>query len=206
MFEDTPPAAVYAPAGAAYEVTRAHAGRTRDLHARRAAGGGEARADRRPTRITREVRGQGTNTRYVRNILPETEAAESLLVVEVITPGGHWSSYPPHKHDTATRRARRPRSRRPTITASTRRRASPSSASTPTTARSMRPCRVEDGDVVMVPRGYHPVGAPHGYDLYYLNVMAGPEADLDLPQRSRRTPGSPRTKIRTGGSAWSGGS
>ena len=33
---------------------------------------------------------------------------------------------------------------------------------------------VEDGDVVMVPRGYHPVGAPHGYDLYYLNVMAGP--------------------------------
>src|SRR3546814_2537764 len=34
---------------------------------------------------------------------------------------------------------------------------------------------VEDGDVVMVPRGYHPVGAPHGYDLYYLNVMAGPQ-------------------------------
>lgn len=33
---------------------------------------------------------------------------------------------------------------------------------------------VEDGDLVMVPRGYHPVGAPHGYDLYYLNVMAGP--------------------------------
>jgi 5-deoxy-glucuronate isomerase len=33
---------------------------------------------------------------------------------------------------------------------------------------------VEDGDVVMVPRGYHPVGSPHGYDLYYLNVMAGP--------------------------------
>jgi 5-deoxy-glucuronate isomerase len=33
---------------------------------------------------------------------------------------------------------------------------------------------VEDGDVVMVPRGYHPAAAPHGYDLYYLNVMAGP--------------------------------
>jgi len=33
---------------------------------------------------------------------------------------------------------------------------------------------VEDGDVVMVPKGYHPVGAPHGYDLYYLNVIAGP--------------------------------
>ena len=33
---------------------------------------------------------------------------------------------------------------------------------------------VQDGDVVMVPRGYHPVGAPYGYELYYLNVMAGP--------------------------------
>jgi 5-deoxy-glucuronate isomerase len=35
-------------------------------------------------------------------------------------------------------------------------------------------CAVENHDVVMVPRGYHPVVAPHGYDLYYLNVMAGP--------------------------------
>ena len=34
---------------------------------------------------------------------------------------------------------------------------------------------VHDSDVVMVPRGYHPAGAPHGYDLYYLNVMAGPQ-------------------------------
>ena len=49
---------------------------------------------------------------------------------------------------------------------------------------------VEDGDVVMVPRGYHPVGAPHGYDLYYLNVMAGP----------RRT-GSSATIPRTTGSS-----
>ena len=50
--------------------------------------------------MTQETRGTGTNQRFVRNILPETEPAESLLVVEVITPGGHWSSYPPHKHDT----------------------------------------------------------------------------------------------------------
>ena len=34
---------------------------------------------------------------------------------------------------------------------------------------------VENGDVVMVPEGYHPVGAAHGYDLYHLNVMAGPK-------------------------------
>ena len=43
------------------------------------------------------------------------------------------------------------------------------------TVRSTRRWRSSDGDVVLVPRGYHPVGAPHGYDLYYLNVMAGPK-------------------------------
>ena len=53
----------------------------------------------RPDEVGQETRGKGTNTRHVRNILPETEPAESLLVVEVITPAGHWSSYPPHKHD-----------------------------------------------------------------------------------------------------------
>ena len=52
-----------------------------------------------PGEVESLVRGKGTNARHVRNILPETAAAESLLVVEVITPGGHWSSYPPHKHD-----------------------------------------------------------------------------------------------------------
>ena len=41
--------------------------------------------------------------------------------------------------------------------------------------RSTRRWRSSDRDVVLVPRGYHPVGAPHGYDLYYLNVMAGPK-------------------------------
>lgn len=47
-----------------------------------------------------EVRGSGSNTRHVRNILSDADdVAESLLVVEVVTPGGNWSSYPPHKHD-----------------------------------------------------------------------------------------------------------
>ncbi len=52
-----------------------------------------------PDEVGQETRGKGTNTRFVRNILPDTGTAESLLVVEVITPGGNWSSYPPHKHD-----------------------------------------------------------------------------------------------------------
>ena len=45
------------------------------------------------------TRGAGSNARHIRNVLPEDGEAESVLVVEVITPGGHWSSYPPHKHD-----------------------------------------------------------------------------------------------------------
>ena len=120
-----------------------------------------------------EVRGQGTNTRHVRNILSDADAAESLLVVEVITPGGHWSSYPPHKHD-------RDAFPEETFLGETHsHRLSPPQGfafqRVYTDARDIdETMAVEDGDVVMVPRGYHPVGAPHGYDLYYLNVMAGP--------------------------------
>ena len=124
--------------------------------------------------MSREVRGKDTNTRYVRNILPETEPAEGLLVVEVITPGGHWSSYPPHKHDTAAE------AQETVLEETYYHRLQPPQGfaiqRVYTDDRSLdETISVEDGDVVMVPRGYHPVGAPHGYDLYYLNVMAGPK-------------------------------
>jgi 5-deoxy-glucuronate isomerase len=127
-----------------------------------------------PAKMSREVRGQGTNTRYVRNILPETEPADSLLVVEVITPGGHWSSYPPHKHDTATA------GEETALEETYYHRLNPPQGfafqRVYTDDRSLdETVCVHDGDVVMVPRGYHPVGASHGYDLYYLNVMAGPK-------------------------------
>jgi len=172
VFEDRAPAAVYVPAGAPWSVTA----RGRVELAVCTAPGTGAGAPRLidPARMSREVRGEGTNTRYVRNILPETEVAESLLVVEVITPGGHWSSYPPHKHDTAT-------DAEETQLEETyyHRLAPPQGFAIQrvyTDDRSLdETISVEDGDVVMVPRGYHPVGAPHGYDLYYLNVMAGPK-------------------------------
>ena len=84
------------------------------------------------------VRGKGSNTRHVTNIMPEDDgSADSLLVVEVITPGGNTSSYPPHNM-TGTTYPTRATSRRPTTTASTRRRVTASSASIPTTARSTR--------------------------------------------------------------------
>ena len=127
----------------------------------------------RPDEVGQETRGTGTNTRHVRNILPETEPAESLLVVEVITPSGHWSSYPPHKHD---RDALPDES---LLEETYYHRLNPPQGfafqRVYTDDRSLdETLAVSDGDVVLVPRGYHPVGAAHGYDLYYLNVMAGP--------------------------------
>ncbi len=120
------------------------------------------------------TRGQGTNTRHVRNILPETEPAESLLVVEVITPSGSWSSYPPHKHDQDAL------PRESLLEETYYHRLSPPQGfalqRVYTDDRSLdETLAAEDGDVVLVPRGYHPVAAPHGYELYYLNVMAGPK-------------------------------
>lgn len=172
VFEDIAPAAIYVPAGQPWSVTAVEAVELAVCSAP-GSGGGEARIID-PARMSRETRGQGTNTRYVRNILPETEAADSLLVVEVITPGGHWSSYPPHKHDTATPLEET------ALEETYYHRLNPAQGfafqRVYTDDRSLdETVCIQDGDVVMVPRGYHPVGAPHGYDLYYLNVMAGPK-------------------------------
>lgn len=172
VFEDKAPAAVYAPAGATFTITARSA---LELAVCTAPGEGRGEARFIPSEhMSRETRGQGTNTRYVRNILPETERAESLLLTEVITPGGHWSSYPPHKHDTLT-----PEKESALEEIYYHRLDPPQGFAFQrvyTDDRSLdEAVAVEDGDVVLVPRGYHPVGAPHGYNLYYLNVMAGPK-------------------------------
>lgn len=171
VFEDKAPGAVYVPAATTYAVT---AMTDVELALCTAPGkaGGRARLIAEDD-MPREVRGKGTNVRHVRNILPETAPADGLLVVEVITPGGHWSSYPPHKHDTATD------GEETALEETYYHRLNPPQGfafqRVYTDDRSLdETVCVQDGDVVMVPRGYHPVGAPHGYDLYYLNVMAGP--------------------------------
>jgi 5-deoxy-glucuronate isomerase len=127
----------------------------------------------RPEDIEVEVRGVGNMERRIHPILMEDRPAERLLVVEVLTPNGHWSSYPPHKHD----REDPPNERyleetyyhriQPTQGFAVQR--------VYTEDRSLdETLTFQDGDVVLVPRGYHVVSAPPGYDLYYLNVMAGP--------------------------------
>jgi 5-deoxy-glucuronate isomerase len=120
-----------------------------------------------------ETRGHGSLERTIRPILMADAEAESLLVVEVLTPGGHWSSYPPHKHD-------RDDPPRETFLEETyyHRLARPDGFAFQrvyTDDRSLdETLTFGDRDCVLVPRGYHTVSAPPGYDLYYLNVMAGP--------------------------------
>ena len=120
-----------------------------------------------------EIRGHGVQERTVLPILMAGEEAESLLVVEVRTPGGHWSSYPPHKHDrddppreTFLEETYYHRLARPEGFAMQRVYTDDGSLDDTLVVR--------DGDIVLVPRGYHTVSAPPGYALYYLNVMAGP--------------------------------
>ena len=171
VFDEHSPDAVYAPPGTSFEIT-AHD--TVELALATAPGSG-----RYPVRLIpaagmkRSVRGKGTNTRYVCDILPETEPAESLLVVEVVTPAAHSSSYPPHKHDTDNLPVES------FLEETYYHRIDPPQGfafqRVYTDARDLdESMAVYDHDVVMVPRGYHPVVMPHGYRGYYLNVMAGP--------------------------------
>lgn len=171
VFDDTRPYSVYVPAGDEYCIS---AETELELAVCRAPGSGDLPARLiGPDQVTLETRGYGSNQRKIQNILPDTEPADSLLVVEVFTPDGHWSSYPPHKHDqdalpeeSFLEETYYHRLKPPQGFAFQR---------VYTDDRSLdETMAVQDGEVVMVPRGYHPVAAPPGYDLYYLNVMAGP--------------------------------
>ena len=127
-----------------------------------------------PRRVETLTRGKGTNARHIRNILPETAAAESLLVVEVDHAGRplvELSAAQARSRCAARRILSRGDLLPPPVAAAGLR-----LQRVYTDDRTLdETLAVADRDVVLVPRGYHPVGAPHGYDLYYLNVMAGPK-------------------------------
>ncbi|RKD69650.1 5-deoxyglucuronate isomerase [Sinobaca qinghaiensis] len=122
-----------------------------------------------------EKRGEGSNKRLVHNILPDNDpSANSLLVVEVFTESGNWSSYPPHKHDQDNL------PEESLLEETYYHEQDPPQGfvfqRVYTDDRSLdETMTVENGDMVIVPKGYHPVGVPAGYTSYYLNVMAGPE-------------------------------
>jgi 5-deoxy-glucuronate isomerase len=172
VFERTPPACVYIPDGAQWSAT-ATSDCTLAVCSAPGTGGHRAQVIG-PAGIALEQRGKGGNTRYIHNIAMENrDVAGSLLVTEVFTPQGNWSSYPPHRHD---------EDNFPDMTyleETYYHRLNPAQGfgfqrvftEDGSLDESMA---VSDGDVVLVPRGHHPCGAPYGYEMYYLNVMAGP--------------------------------
>jgi 5-deoxy-glucuronate isomerase len=177
VFDDRAPAALYVPA---HQSVSIHAYAPAEVALCTAPSDERPRSVKRldPAAMRRSVRGQGSNTRHVCDILPHDDpTAAHLLVVEVRTPAGHSSSYPPHKHDSEDD-AEPPAETQ--LEETYYHRLNPPQGfafqRVYTDDRSLdEAMAVEDHDVVMVPRGYHPVVAPHGYELYYLNVMAGPQ-------------------------------
>ena len=171
-FERKKPYAVYIPNDDQFDVT---ALTDLELAVCKAPGkGGHQARLIAPEDIGSESRGKGFNKRHVHNILPETEPADSLLVVEVYTDEGNTSSYPSHKHD----QDNAPHETYLEETYYHR--------IDPPQGFVFQRVYTEDGeidesmaaydkDVVQVPKGYHPVATLAGYNSYYLNVMAGPE-------------------------------
>jgi 5-deoxy-glucuronate isomerase len=123
-----------------------------------------------------ELRGAGQSSRQVNNVCtPASFPADKMIVVEVLTPGGNWSSYPPHKHDEEREdEAELEEIYYFEIAGDNGLGYQRVYSSGPD--RQIDVCaEVGGGDVVLVPYGYHgPSMAAPGYDLYYLNVMAGP--------------------------------
>ncbi|GAB7193021.1 5-deoxy-glucuronate isomerase [Kineococcus sp. NUM-3379] len=131
-----------------------------------------------------ELRGAGTCSRQVNNFAtPEAFGADRLIACEVLTPAGNWSSYPPHRHD---RTSESESELEEVYYFEFRSLAPPGAPAVPGGVGYQRvygePDRPVDvlaevhaGDVVLVPHGWHgPSTAVPGYDMYYLNVMAGP--------------------------------
>ena len=123
-----------------------------------------------------ELRGAGQASRQVNNLCtPDTFPADRLMAVEVLTPGGNWSSYPPHKHD-ERREGEVVLEEIYYFEVAGQDGLAYQRVYSSGPDRQIDVCaEVRAGDVVLVPYGYHgPSMAAPGYDLYYLNVMAGP--------------------------------
>ncbi|HEY9721867.1 MAG TPA: 5-deoxy-glucuronate isomerase [Oscillatoriaceae cyanobacterium] len=125
-----------------------------------------------PDDVEIEIRGDGNATRQINKIVKPEFAAHRILIVEVFTPSGNWSSYPPHKHDVHDMpheadleeiyyfKVDKPEGY--------------AIQKVYNDARTLdETLTVRDGELVLIPEGYHPVVAPPGYDVYYLNILAG---------------------------------
>jgi 5-deoxy-glucuronate isomerase len=152
-------------------------------------------ADREPKLVTPadvpiEIRGGDHATRQINGILPPGFPCDRLVVVEVYTPGGNWSSYPPHKHDIHRTGADGTiveadleevyyyKIDRPAGFALQRVYTEAESPLAQAGAPFDAALVVHNDDAVLVPEGHHPVSSPPGYTTYYLNVLAGSAQSL----------------------------
>ena len=129
----------------------------------------------RPDDVAVEVRGAGNAARQINHIVKPDFPADRLLVVEVFTPSGNWSSFPPHKHDVSNLPAEAD------LEEIYYYRVHPSDGFGLQRLYTMDGAVdaayvIKDGDLLLVPEGYHAFAVAHGYTGYYLNVLAGNEA------------------------------
>jgi 5-deoxy-glucuronate isomerase len=169
------PHAVYLPAGTSFRIAARQGCEIADCRAlsTRTAAAGAVRLEPRvirPEDCGFEIRGGGNATRQIVDVVPPAFPADRLLVCEVYTPGGNWSSYPPHKHDVDDP----PREVDLDEVYYYRfKDAGGYGFQRLYNNRRDDTLRVVHGDVVAVRDGYHPFVTAHGYDAYYLNVLAG---------------------------------
>lgn len=140
------------------------------------------------TEVAVEVRGSGMSTRQVTNIATPTsfDGAHKINVCEVLTPGGNWSSWPPHRHDGigdcpyTNEEIYYFRMGKLDSDHGVREGSGLFRVYTVDGTRD-ETTSVEDGDVYLVPHGYHgPTVAPPEYPMYFLNVLAGPDEDRTM--------------------------
>lgn len=131
----------------------------------------------RPQDVTTNLRGGENSSRQIVDVIGPEFPADRLLVVEVYTPGGNWSSYPPHKHDVHNPPSEVDLDEIYYYRISQAQGFAFQNLYSRQTSRDLV-VKIRDGDVVLVRDGYHPVVAGPGYDVYYLNFLAGSSRSL----------------------------
>jgi len=135
-----------------------------------------------PEEVSVEIRGGGNATRQINSLIPPGFDRHRLVAVEVYTPAGSWSSYPPHKHDVhrvdSTGRILEADLEETYFYKLERPEGYAIQRVYTTDLRLNEVLVARNNDVVLVPEGYHPVAAAHGYTTYYLNFLAGSAQSL----------------------------
>jgi|SRR5579884_1444584 len=139
-----------------------------------------------PSDVISSSRGGGNVSRQIIDVIPPSFPADRLMVVEVYTPGGNWSSYPPHKHD-----IHNPPAEVDLDEIYYYRIAQPGGFALQYLYSADDPAgqivHAKDGDAILVRSGFHPVVAGPGYDVYYLNFLAGSSRAMAVTEDSRHT-------------------